>query len=406
MLAWLHAEVVTTMLTLSDEQQDVVRARDARLLVEAPAGTGKTETVAARVAALVAEGESPLLLTFTHASQHALRARLDEVHTYIPVRTVVSYARSLLAGVLDMEDWTIGDGADIASRVCAHTPVRPSSLLALAALVREDAPLPEDASPLAGSMLDAYRDAKLRAHYMDYGDVVTAATGLPHDRFSEVVVDEAQDLTPSHLRFIEALSSERLTLAGDASQSIFAFSGVNPANFEHLRAAGWSSLHLSHSYRVPSVILSTISPLLPFAMTAERAGGEVAVLPTAPAAEAQTVASHLRAGDAVLGMTRAEVQRVADAYAGLRCLLWESSEPQRDEVVFSTIHAAKGSGFSRVFVLGVGPAGLRDRHGDDAESLRRLMYVACTRARESLTLVTSADLPYGMTLPQEVYADV
>ncbi len=67
-------------------------------------------------------------------------------------------------------------------------------------------------------------------------------------------------------------------------------------------------------------------------------------------------------------------------------------------VTVSTLHGAKGLEFSHVFVI---PGPLRDDEGDP-ESVRRLLYVGLTRARETVTVVVPAGLrnPYVDHLSQ------
>ena len=68
---------------LSPEQRAVVLAEDGPLLVVAGPGSGKTTTLAARVAYLVqVRGIPPaavLVITFTTAAAHALRCRLGAI---------------------------------------------------------------------------------------------------------------------------------------------------------------------------------------------------------------------------------------------------------------------------------------------------------------------------------------
>ncbi|NCC24730.1 MAG: ATP-dependent helicase [Deltaproteobacteria bacterium] len=66
------------------------------------------------------------------------------------------------------------------------------------------------------------------------------------------------------------------------------------------------------------------------------------------------------------------------------------SEHAEDHVVLSTVHSAKGLEWSAVIVIDLVEERFPSRHamngGEEFEEERRLLYVACTRARESLTL--------------------
>jgi DNA helicase-2/ATP-dependent DNA helicase PcrA len=71
----------------------------------------------------------------------------------------------------------------------------------------------------------------------------------------------------------------------------------------------------------------------------------------------------------------------------------ESGPPLRDEdyLILSTIHSAKGQEWKSVFVLncvdGCIPSDLAAGSSEEIEEERRLLYVAMTRARDTLTLV-------------------
>ncbi|MDL2272096.1 ATP-dependent helicase [Desulfovibrio sp. OttesenSCG-928-I05] len=72
------------------------------------------------------------------------------------------------------------------------------------------------------------------------------------------------------------------------------------------------------------------------------------------------------------------------------------NDEERDTVVLSTIHSAKGLEWKAVIVLDLVEDRFPSRHAmvrpDDFEEERRLMYVACTRAGESLDLSAPATL--------------
>ena len=73
---------------LNQRQQEAVRHTGSPLLVVAGAGTGKTRTLAARVARILADGADPqrvLLLTFTRRAAAEMLARVDAGGRVVPV---------------------------------------------------------------------------------------------------------------------------------------------------------------------------------------------------------------------------------------------------------------------------------------------------------------------------------
>ena len=102
----------------------------------------------------------------------------------------------------------------------------------------------------------------------------------------------------------------------------------------------------------------------------------------------------------------AELAHIASAYSDLEQfvadLSLETPEEEAEEadeagrVVLSTIHSAKGLEWDAVILLDLVEERFPSRHAmvreDDFEEERRLMYVACTRARESLDLSVPATL--------------
>ena len=101
-----------------------------------------------------------------------------------------------------------------------------------------------------------------------------------------------------------------------------------------------------------------------------------------------------------------ELAHIASAYTDLEQfvadLSLETPEDDADEfdeagrVVLSTIHSSKGLEWDAVILLDLGEDRFPSRHAlvrpEDFEEERRLMYVACTRAREDLELFVPATL--------------
>ena len=244
-----------------------------------------------------------------------------------------------------------------------------------------------------------------------------------HDRkpFSHVVIDEAQDLGVPELRMMCALAppgADRLFFAGDLGQRIF----QQPFSWKALGAdvRGRSST-LNVNYRTSEQIREAADRLLPKVVRdvdglEEKRAGTISVFAGAPpevalledeAAEEVRVAAFLAAaveagaspGEiGVFVRSRAELPRARAAIkaAGLEAAeLSDRSVDVGGRVAMGTMHLAKGLEFRVVAVIacddGVLPGADRiDAVVEESDldevyaTERHLLYVACTRARDSL----------------------
>lgn len=155
--------------------------------IEMPAGTGKTQLVAAAATLASANGNRTLILTHTNAGVHAIRARLkkfDVPTNMVHVDTITSWAFSLvnaystIAGIAvpEVPDWSASDDY-----------VQGATLVAKAVAV-----------------------AKVHAVSFDF-----------------LFVDEYQDCTVLQHDFVLALSAAipQTVILGDRFQAIFGFAG-------------------------------------------------------------------------------------------------------------------------------------------------------------------------------------
>jgi mRNA-degrading endonuclease RelE of RelBE toxin-antitoxin system len=242
--------------------------------------------------------------------------------------------------------------------------------------------------------------------------------------FDFVVVDEAQDLSVAHLRFLAALATGRpnaLFFAGDLGQRIF----QQPFSWKSLGVdVRGRSRTLRVNYRTSHQIRTQADRLLGPVMTdvdgnSEDRSDTVSVFNGPPPTirslrsqdeETEAIADWLteQAGAGVLPhecgvFVRSAVQldraQAAVSKAGLAFkVLDERVESSSGHLSISTMHLAKGLEFRAVVVMAcddeVIPLQERiEAVGDDAdlrdvyETERHLLYVACTRARDHL-LVT------------------
>ena len=245
-----------------------------------------------------------------------------------------------------------------------------------------------------------------------------------HLPFDFCVIDEAQDIGVPELRFLAALGSERpdcLFFAGDLGQRIF----QTPFSWRSLGVdVRGRSQTLRINYRTSHQIRRQADRLLPSELAdvdgiPERRGGAVSVfngpeplirMPDSPDAENAAIAEWLAARRkqgyepheiGVFVRSEDEMERAFKAVhaAGMSAAaLDERSEAAPGSIAVGTMHLAKGLEFRAVAVVAcdgeILPLQSRiESIADEAdladtyETERRLLYVACTRARDHL-LVT------------------
>ncbi len=277
------------MIIPTPEQDAIIRAPLQPLRVAAGAGTGKTTTIAARVAYLVTElGVEPeriLGITFTNKAAGELSDRIRqmladpdlhlataedrrvEVHTYhgfaaqllrefgalvgverrSPVITP-TFSRQLLSSVVRSIDLPQLD-ATYAGTV--EDLRRLGSALGDHLLTPEQVVVPphEPSDPWAVRAdllrgLREYQREKERLRVTDYADLVVGAhrllTEFPEvaaeirGRYLAVLLDEYQDTNPGQRQFLRALFGPGfpVTAVGDVDQTIYEWRGASPHNFE------------------------------------------------------------------------------------------------------------------------------------------------------------------------------
>ncbi|MBR1091585.1 UvrD-helicase domain-containing protein [Bradyrhizobium manausense] len=274
----------------------------------------------------------------------------------------------------------------------------------------------------------AVREVLAAERYTTWANVFTslaeALEGRASKPFDYIVIDEAQDLAPAELRFFAALAPagpNGLFLSGDIGQRIF----QHPFSWASLGVDVRGRSHtLKVCYRTSQQIRRAADRLLPTVLRDsdgldDERRGIISVFDGPPpevrsfatiAAEAEAVReaieSWLSEGIAAheIGLfvrTPELVVRARGAVDGL---------PGAAEMVTAQMSLAKGLEFRAVAVMACdeGVLPLDERIADAAdeaelddiyETERRLLYVACTRAREHLLLT-------GVTPVSEYLADL
>jgi DNA helicase-2/ATP-dependent DNA helicase PcrA len=243
----MHPALEARLLRLAPDQRAAATTPPGPVLCVAPAGSGKTTTVVARLAWRVAGGADPAgicALTFNRAAALELQARADAALAElgyaagsVRVRTFHALGREILvdAGV---------DVTHIVERRVVLDELAGSSLSAQAHRRLDDAftrlKLDPERGPPADDeeihrAFDRYQHHLREQGAIDLDDLVAlAAPALRadpallarwHERAAVLFVDEAQDLDRSQLDLALLLTGERrdVFLVGDDDQTIYAW---------------------------------------------------------------------------------------------------------------------------------------------------------------------------------------
>lgn len=448
---------------LHPEQRDWVErdyAGPAR--ISGSAGTGKTIVALHRAAHLARKNPDArvLLTTFSDTLANALRSRLNrlvsseprlaeriDVYSINAIGLRLYKAHFGLPAIVDSE--TVRQLMHVAAAAVPGQKLGQHFLLteweqvvdawqlesweAYRDVVRlgRKTRLPEAQRKVLWAIFDHVRAGLRSKQLITYAELFTAlASAMATSKkvpFDFAVVDEAQDITPAHLRFFAALADGRpnaLFFAGDLGQRIF----QQPFSWKALDVdVRGRSRTLRVNYRTSHQIRTQADRLLGPAVSdvdgnSERRDDTVSVFNGPPPtirtleneqAETKAVGNWIvelgKAGLASheIGVFVRSEPQLARAHAAVKeagvqfTVLDEKVESRTGHVSIGTMHLAKGLEFRAVAVMAcddeVIPLQERiESVGDDADlqevydTERHLLYVACTRARDHL-LVTGLD---------------
>ncbi|MER5376725.1 ATP-dependent DNA helicase UvrD2 [Streptomyces sp. NPDC002553] len=283
---------------LDPEQREVATTLRGPVCVLAGAGTGKTRAITHRIAygvrAGVLQPSSVLAVTFTNRAAGEMRGRLRQLGAQgVQARTFHSAAlRQLqyfwpkavggsLPRLVDRKIQLVADAAaacrirldrgelrDATAEIewSKVTQTVPADYPAAAAVAGRDAP--RDPAEIA-QLYAAYEDIKRQRAVIDFEDVLLLTVAVLQDRrdiaeqvraqYQHFVVDEYQDVSPLQQRLLELWLGDRddLCVVGDASQTIYSFTGATPDHLLDFRTRhpGATVVKLVRDYRsTPQVV--------------------------------------------------------------------------------------------------------------------------------------------------------
>ncbi|MGN9779090.1 ATP-dependent DNA helicase UvrD2 [Micromonospora sp. H33] len=295
----VHSTSERVLAGLDPEQRSAVTAPAGPVCILAGAGTGKTRAVTSRIAHRALTGEiSPrhvLAVTFTARAAAEMRSRLTalgvpgvQARTFhaAALRQVRYFAPRLLDGrampeLLDSKVRLVTLAAgkvglradrtgarDLAGEIewAKSSLVEPGEYVVAAAKALRDTPY----EPMkVAEVFAAYEKIKRSGGVIDFEDMLRAAVwGIEEHpdvaeqvraQYRHFVVDEYQDVNPLQQRLLEAWLGGRddLTVVGDASQTIYSFTGATSSYLVDFprRHRGATVVRLVRDYRsTPQVV--------------------------------------------------------------------------------------------------------------------------------------------------------
>jgi DNA helicase-2/ATP-dependent DNA helicase PcrA len=332
---------------LNVEQQRAARhgVEDGRpLLIIAGAGSGKTNTLAHRVAHLIASGADPrriMLLTFSRRAAAEMQRRVERISAEalgadrgrmaqalawsgtfhaIGARLLREYAREIGLNVA----FTIHDREDSAdlmnlvrhdlgfSKTDRRFPMKSTCLAIYSRTLNAEAPLAEVLArhfpwcaqwePELRRLFATYVEAKQKQSVLDYDDLLLywaqmmKESDLAEDlaaRFEHVLVDEYQDTNRLQASILLAMkpNGRGLTVVGDDAQSIYSFRAATVRNildFPDQFSPPAEIVTLERNYRSTQPILAAANAVISLAeerftknLWSDRASAELPRLVTA-----------------------------------------------------------------------------------------------------------------------------
>ncbi len=276
---------------LAADQATAVNHPSGPARIIAPAGSGKTRTLTARLTHLVRDRwVEPDLITAVAYNAQAAREMADRIEGLsTSVRTIHSLAFAIVRAANG--EVTVLSERDQRSILAPLIPAQPAQNRDIAAPYLEgltavrigltDPALVEDLrddAPGFANVYEQYRRRLLDRNAVDFDEQIYQAIGLLLTRpdlrvrvqrsARHLLVDEFQDLTPAYLLLLRLVGAPSYQVfgVGDDDQVIYGYAGADPAfliGFDDLFPGG-AHYALETNYRSPAGIVEAAKHLLSY----------------------------------------------------------------------------------------------------------------------------------------------
>ena len=310
---------------LNSQQVEAVKEVEKPLLIIAGAGSGKTMTVASKIAYLIENGLKPeniLALTFNQKAAEELKVRVTEMlknSEDLNIATFHSFCNQIIQDNIlntklnsnfkiitdttqlvyltkninnfgiehlefNHEPYTLAEEMKKFISRCKDEAVTPKDLQQYIEK-HEKTPTPpedEETQDYLNNLKDmlkiyqAYEDYKLQNNMLDFGDMLCTVYNLLkskplilqkyQEKFKYIIVDEFQDTNYIQLQIVTLIAKKHghLTVVGDDDQSIYKFRGAHLTNIAEFKKIfpNFIEKALEHNYRSTKKIVAVASSLI------------------------------------------------------------------------------------------------------------------------------------------------
>jgi DNA helicase-2/ATP-dependent DNA helicase PcrA len=281
----LPSSVTERLDRLAPDQREAATAPPGPVLCVAPAGSGKTTTLVARIAWLVATGADPAGITAVTLNKRAADEMADRVDAALEplglaagtvrVKTFHALGREILADggervepLLDREAVLRDMWPDITRAAVRLLDDAFSRLKLDVGVTAAEVATDTEPGPVARAFL-AYEQAIEDAGGLDFDDLVARALRLLdarpallrrwRERCHDLLVDETQDVDRSQLRLALQLAEpeNRIFLVGDDDQTIYGWRLADVRRVLALAGSlpGLRRIDLTVNYRCPRTVV-------------------------------------------------------------------------------------------------------------------------------------------------------
>lgn len=424
--------------SLDPFQKEAALQREGTLCLIAGAGSGKTSTVTSRIALALEEGawnpSKTAAIAFSNQAALSLRSRLScMTEKKIRVSTFHSLAFSQLRRLWSLFALSpfpslMGDRDSLLLLKRSSPSLSAPRLLSAIKWAKSSLVSPDELGKACAyfsfSLPSGFKEAweryerlKSEKGAIDFDDIFLLllrilkssreARRMVSRSFESVTVDEYQDVSAAQHAVLKFWTSgaESVCVVGDLAQTIYSFAGSSSWFLEHAKGdfpSPYRQINLASNYRSARQIIrwanSVLAPsskkyvrLRPALKSKGSVSKESFSDFSSLAKRAAELAQTREEGKsvAILARSRRDLEALKKELSSRFVPFSDSDRPREGGVLLSTIHAAKGLEWDRVILV------IGTEKVESSEEERRILFVACTRAKERLDILFT---PSGQNL--------